>query len=129
MPTYGYECKSCGHTFDIFQSMSDEPIRVCPECGKEVRRLINGGTGIIFKGSGFYVTDKGKGGPVGTSSKSPTKPPSGGASESSAAEKPSDKSAGSSPASAGSSSSGGSPPGSSAGSKPKTGEAKQSAKS
>jgi putative FmdB family regulatory protein len=61
MPTYGYECKSCGHTFDVFQSMSDEPVKVCPECGKEVRRLINGGTGIIFKGSGFYVTDKGKG--------------------------------------------------------------------
>jgi putative FmdB family regulatory protein len=62
MPTYGYECKSCGHTFDVFQSMSDEAIKICPECGKEVRRLINGGTGIIFKGSGFYVTDKGKSG-------------------------------------------------------------------
>jgi putative FmdB family regulatory protein len=61
MPTYGYECKSCGHTFDVFQSMSDEPIRICPECGKEVRRLINGGTGVIFKGSGFYITDR-KGG-------------------------------------------------------------------
>jgi putative FmdB family regulatory protein len=61
MPTYGYECKSCGHTFDVFQSMRDDPVKVCPECGKEVRRLINGGTGIIFKGSGFYVTDKGKG--------------------------------------------------------------------
>jgi putative FmdB family regulatory protein len=62
MPTYGYECKSCGHTFDVFQSMSDEAVKVCPECGREVRRLINGGTGIIFKGSGFYVTDKGKSG-------------------------------------------------------------------
>jgi putative FmdB family regulatory protein len=60
MPTYEYECKSCGHTFDVFQNMSDEPVKVCPECGKEVRRLINGGTGIIFKGSGFYVTDKNK---------------------------------------------------------------------
>jgi putative FmdB family regulatory protein len=71
MPTYGYECKSCGYTFDVFQSMSDEPVKVCPECGKEVRRLINGGTGIIFKGSGFYVTDKGKG---NSSSKGPTAP-------------------------------------------------------
>ena len=58
MPTYGYECKSCKHTFDVFQSMKDEPIKICPECGKEVRRLINGGNGVIFKGSGFYVTDK-----------------------------------------------------------------------
>jgi putative FmdB family regulatory protein len=61
MPTYEYECRSCGHTFDVFQNMSDEPVKVCPECGKEVRRLINGGTGVIFKGSGFYVTDKNKG--------------------------------------------------------------------
>ena len=58
MPTYGYECKSCRHTFDVFQSMKDEPLKTCPECGKEIRRLINGGTGVIFKGGGFYVTDK-----------------------------------------------------------------------
>ena len=59
MPTYEYECKSCGHTFDAFQSMKDEPLKICPECGKGIRRLINGGTGVIFKGTGFYVTDKG----------------------------------------------------------------------
>ena len=58
MPTYEYECRECSHHFEAFQSMSDEPIKVCPECGKEVRRLILGGTGVIFKGSGFYVTDK-----------------------------------------------------------------------
>lgn len=40
--------------------MSDEPLKNCPECGKDIRRLIHGGTGVIFKGSGFYVTDKGK---------------------------------------------------------------------
>ena len=62
MPTYGYECKSCGHTFDAFQSMSDEPLKICPKCGREIRRLINGGTGVIFKGGGFYVTDKAKSG-------------------------------------------------------------------
>jgi len=61
MPTYEYECKSCSHSFEVFQSMSDPPIKDCPECGKEVRRLIFGGTGVIFKGSGFYVTDKSKG--------------------------------------------------------------------
>lgn len=58
MPTYEYECKSCGHAFEAFQSMSDVPLKDCPKCGKEVRRLINGGSGVIFKGSGFYVTDK-----------------------------------------------------------------------
>ena len=68
MPTYGYECKSCGYTFDVFQSMSDEPLKICPKCEKGVRRLINGGTGVIFKGGGFYVTDKGgKGGKTGKS--------------------------------------------------------------
>ncbi|MDR3336238.1 MAG: zinc ribbon domain-containing protein [Treponema sp.] len=61
MPTYEYECKTCGHSFEAFQSMREEPLKECPQCGKEVRRLINGGSGIIFKGSGFYVTDK-KGG-------------------------------------------------------------------
>ncbi|MDR0464119.1 MAG: FmdB family transcriptional regulator [Treponema sp.] len=60
MPTYEYECKSCGHNFEIFQSMSDQPLKICPECGREIRRLIFGGTGVIFKGSGFYVTDKNK---------------------------------------------------------------------
>ena len=58
MPTYGYECKSCKHTFDAFQSMKDEPLKICPKCGKELRRLINGGGAVIFKGNGFYVTDK-----------------------------------------------------------------------
>jgi len=60
MPTYEYECKSCAFNFEIFQAMSDQPVKDCPECGKEVRRLIFGGTGVIFKGSGFYVNDKGK---------------------------------------------------------------------
>ncbi|GHV88878.1 hypothetical protein AGMMS50267_12380 [Spirochaetia bacterium] len=79
MPTYEYECKSCGHTFDAFQRMSDAPLKVCPECGKELRRLINGGTGIIFKGSGFYVTDaKGGSGASKGSSASPGKKAAGG---------------------------------------------------
>jgi putative FmdB family regulatory protein len=69
MPTYEYECKSCGRGFEIFQSMSDPPLKECPECGKEVRRLIFGGTGVIFKGSGFYVTDKGKTAASGTAKK------------------------------------------------------------
>ena len=58
MPTYEYECKNCKHSFDAFQSIKDEPLKTCPKCGSELRRLINGGTGVIFKGGGFYVTDK-----------------------------------------------------------------------
>jgi putative FmdB family regulatory protein len=58
MPTYEYECKKCRHHFEVFQSMSDDPIKKCPECGKSARRLVSGGMGVIFKGSGFYVTDK-----------------------------------------------------------------------
>jgi len=60
MPTYEYECKSCGHGFEIIQSMSEQPLKDCPECGQEVRRLVFGGAGVIFKGSGFYSTDKSK---------------------------------------------------------------------
>ena len=58
MPTYDYECKACGHTFEKFQSITASSIRKCPECGKlKVKRLIGIGAGVIFKGSGFYQTD------------------------------------------------------------------------
>lgn len=57
MPTYEYECEKCGHRFEVFQSMSDEPKKRCPKCRSKVRRLIGTGAGMIFKGSGFYVTD------------------------------------------------------------------------
>lgn len=57
MPTYDYECLECGHTFEHFQNMSDAPLTDCPVCQGHLRRLIGGGLGIIFKGSGFYVTD------------------------------------------------------------------------
>jgi putative FmdB family regulatory protein len=57
MPTYEYECKSCGQRFEHFQKMTDEPLDKCPKCKKQVRRLIGNGAGIIFKGSGFYATD------------------------------------------------------------------------
>jgi putative FmdB family regulatory protein len=57
MPTYEYECLSCKIRFDLFQSMKDDPISVCPECKGKVKRLIGGGLGVIFKGSGFYSTD------------------------------------------------------------------------
>jgi putative FmdB family regulatory protein len=57
MPTYDYECKECGYEFEHFQSMSEDTLKECPQCGGELRRLIGGGMGIIFRGSGFYVTD------------------------------------------------------------------------
>ncbi len=60
MPTYEYECTACGQRFEQFQKMSDEPVRVCLRCGEPVRRRISGGSGIIFKGSGFYATDYGR---------------------------------------------------------------------
>jgi putative FmdB family regulatory protein len=75
MPTYEYECKSCGHTFDVFQSMKDDPLKDCPQCGRELRRIINGGTGVIFKGSGFYVTDKNKGAAAKPGAKTPAGEP------------------------------------------------------
>lgn len=57
MPTYDYKCKKCEHVFELFQSMADEPIKKCPECSGDVERLIGTGGGLIFKGSGFYITD------------------------------------------------------------------------
>ncbi len=58
MPTYEYLCASCGHRFEKFQSIKAEPIDICPKCSEnDVNRIINGGGGLIFKGSGFYLTD------------------------------------------------------------------------
>lgn len=59
MPTYEYACDSCGHRFDVRQSFSDEPIRDCPACGASVRRVVYA-SGVIFKGSGWYVNDSRK---------------------------------------------------------------------
>jgi len=58
MPTYEYRCEECGYEFEQFQSITSQPLRKCPKCGKrELKRLIGVGSGIIFKGSGFYQTD------------------------------------------------------------------------
>jgi len=58
MPTYEYQCKSCSHRFDLFQSITAPVKRKCPKCGKSaLERLIGVGAGIIFKGGGFYETD------------------------------------------------------------------------
>jgi len=74
VPTYEYECKSCSHGFEVFQSMSDPAVKICPECGNEVRRLIFGGAGVIFKGSGFYVTDKNNSAGSAKKEKEPSSP-------------------------------------------------------
>jgi len=57
MPTYEYECLKCGHRFDAFQRISEDPLKKCPECKGRIRRCIGSGAGIIFKGQGFYETD------------------------------------------------------------------------
>ena len=59
MPTYEYTCRDCGHTFDIVQSMWDESLTMCPECGGSLRKVF-APPAISFKGSGFYTTDHGK---------------------------------------------------------------------
>jgi len=61
MPTYDYLCQDCGHAFEAFHSMKDDPLTDCPVCQGTVKRQFGGGAGIIFKGSGFYVNDSKKG--------------------------------------------------------------------
>lgn len=57
MPTYEYECGTCEHRFEKVLKITDDPEVVCPKCGAEAERLISGGAGLLFKGSGFYITD------------------------------------------------------------------------
>ena len=61
MPTYEYQCPE-GHAFEKFQKMTDKPRAKCPVCGKAATRKISGGAALVFKGSGFYITDYGKDG-------------------------------------------------------------------
>ena len=72
MPTYDYECRECSYRFEAVQSFQDKPLKKCPQCGRmKLARLISAGVGIIFKGSGFYVTDNRAKSP--TSSSAPVK--------------------------------------------------------
>lgn len=58
MPTYDYQCQACQHQFEAFHSMASPSLKKCPACGKlKLKRIISGGAGIVFKGSGFYQTD------------------------------------------------------------------------
>lgn len=76
MPTYEYQCVK-GHAFEVFQRISDKPKAKCPTCGAKATRVISGGAGLIFKGSGFYITDYGKDGkgPRKDTSAEPSPPP------------------------------------------------------
>jgi putative FmdB family regulatory protein len=70
MPTYDYHCDACGHQFEAFQSMKDDALTMCPQCARDaLRRIITGGAGVIFKGSGFYVNDSKSGGAAKTTPK------------------------------------------------------------
>ena len=58
MPTYDYRCSACGHQLEIFHGITEKPRRTCPKCRKRTfERLISAGAGLVFKGSGFYLTD------------------------------------------------------------------------
>ncbi len=57
MPTYDYRCIKCDHLFELFHSMSDESVKRCPKCKGKAIRVPSGGAGLLFKGSGFYITD------------------------------------------------------------------------
>ncbi|MFW5992470.1 MAG: FmdB family zinc ribbon protein [Halanaerobiaceae bacterium] len=71
MPTYLYECEECGR-FEEFQKITDEPLTECPECSSNVKRVIGGAPGIIFKGSGFYSTDNREGSKVNKDAEKPS---------------------------------------------------------
>lgn len=99
MPIYGYECEQCGHQFEVFQSMSDAPLRECPECKGALHKKLYP-VGVVFKGSGFYTTDYKAGGngsksESGSDAKSEAKPESkpDSKAESKAESKPAEKSA------------------------------------
>ena len=57
MPTYEYECRKCGHRFELFHGIKDETPKRCPRCKGRAVRVPSAGAGILFKGSGFYITD------------------------------------------------------------------------
>lgn len=75
MPTYEYLCLKCGTRFDKLQSITEAPLKKCESCGGKVERQIGSGSGLIFKGSGFYITDyKRRSSPDGSKGKGPASP-------------------------------------------------------
>jgi putative FmdB family regulatory protein len=102
MPTYEYRCPECGTDFEKFQKMSDEPGAPCPQCGAKAERRLSGGAGLVFKGSGFYITDY-----RGEGYKKAAEAEKGGSSSSSSETKSESKPAESKPSSSGGTSAGG----------------------
>ncbi len=89
MPTYHYRCNSCKHEFEELQSISEEALVECPSCHQPTLvRLIAGGAGLVFKGSGFYLTDYKKSSSSPASNSQPAKKESGGSGESSSGPAP-----------------------------------------
>ena len=95
MPTYEYVCKSCGHLFEIVQSMRDDTLTECPECGGELRKVF-APPAISFKGSGFYATDHGKKGSKSAGEKKAEAASGSGSSDSSSSDSGSSETPGSS---------------------------------
>jgi len=91
MPTYEYRCPKCGTEFEAFQKMTAKPVATCPKCGARAERLVSAGAGLVFKGSGFYLTDYGRAGQKrgGEGEKAADKPAEKPAAEKPVAEKPS----------------------------------------
>ena len=92
MPTYEYRCEK-GHLFERVQKMNDRPVTKCPVCGAKASRMISGGQGLIFKGTGFYITDYGKDGKGPRKDVSESAPVAEAKTESKAEAKPDTKSA------------------------------------
>ena len=88
MPTYQYKCPKCGHVYEKLQNINDDSRAKCPKCGTRGERIISGGAGLIFKGSGFYLTDYGRSGQSRSGSeKADTSDKSGGTDKSEKTEK------------------------------------------
>jgi len=89
MPTYEYRCPD-GHQFEKFQKITERPRAKCPVCGKPATRIISGGAGLVFRGSGFYITDYGKDGkgPRKAEDKAPSEKPAEKKSEAAGAKEP-----------------------------------------
>jgi putative FmdB family regulatory protein len=104
VPAYAYRCADCGHAFDVYQSFSDETLKVCPECTGKLRKVF-GSLGVTFNGSGFYRTDS-RSGASSSSGDSGSSSSGGSGSSSSGGSGSSASSAGSSGSKSGSSSSG-----------------------
>ena len=74
MPTYAYLCPSCGHEYEQLQKITDKTLAKCPKCGTRGQRQISGGAGLVFKGSGFYITDYKRAGDKSSSGDKGAKP-------------------------------------------------------